>query len=189
MRNRRYTPLGLALCLLPLTAQAGGDSDFDPAFGNGGYSRVFYDVAGGHRDYPQALAKEPSGNYVIAGEVESSGSTGRNVGIARISRANGVALASYHYDAGFSTVREITVDGGGRPVVVGTTPANTDGQADLGIVRFTTTGNPDTSFSSDGVLSYDSPNSSNAIDEPLALITRSNGDITVLVEEVLLNAI
>lgn len=185
MRNFRVCCVWLALSVLPLGAQAGGDSDVDSEFGTSGFRRVAFDLGGGNTDYALALVAEPSGNFVIAGNVElPSSSTGNIVGIARIQRSTGNLLASYTMDANLNSVTALAVDSAGRPVVVGRSPANNDGMLDLGVVRFLSNGNPDTSFSSDGMLAYDSTNSI-ARDEPLAVVTRSNGDIIVLVEEYL----
>ena len=76
----------LAVCATP--ALAASDSDFDPDFGNSGYTRSFFDVTGDNRDYALALSQEPSGTYVVAGDVRSTSATGINVGIARISRSS-----------------------------------------------------------------------------------------------------
>lgn len=173
----------LAVCATP--ALAASDSDFDPDFGNSGYTRSFFDVTGDNRDYALALSQEPSGTYVVAGDVRSTSATGINVGIARISRSTGAQLSKYHVDAGFTSVRAVTTDFVGRTVVVGTSPNAADGRPDLAIVRFTgTSGNLDSNFSGDGLLSYDSSNTSNATDMPLAVVDRPDAGLYVLVEEV-----
>lgn len=176
--------LSLTLCACAMPLMAATDSDFDPDFGNSGYTRSFFDLTGDNSDYALALAQEPSGTYVVAGAVRSTSATGINVGIARISRTTGAQLTKYNADAGFATVRAVTTDLIGRAVVVGTSANAADGRPDLAIVRFVgTSGNLDTNFSGDGMLSYDSPNTSNATDTPLAVVDRPDGSLYVLVEE------
>lgn len=183
MRCSRHLVLGLGLTL-STAVHAAADASLDPAFDNTGYQRVAFDQGAGNRDVVQAMAREPSGNYVIAGEVQApSAGTGRRVGVARIARSNGSILGSFTHDPFFDTVRALAVDAIGRQVVVGTTPTNADGRPDLGVVRYLA-GNPDTTFAGDGGLSFDSPNASNALDEPLAVVVRStNGEIIVLLQE------
>lgn len=179
---RHLFTLTLCACATPLLAAT--DSDFDPDFGNSGYTRSFFDLTGDNRDYALALTQEPSGTYVVAGEVRSTSATGINVGIARISRSTGAQLSKYNVDAGFASVRAVTTDFVGRTVVVGTSANAVDGRPDLAIVRFLgTTGNLDSNFSGDGLLSYDSPNTSNATDNPLAVVDRPDASLYVLVEE------
>lgn len=174
----------LTLCACATPSLAATDSDFDPDFGNSGYTRSFFDLTGDNRDYALALSQEPSGTYVVAGEVRSTSATGINVGIARISRTTGSQQTKYSADAGFASVRAVTTDFVGRTVVVGTSANAADGRPDLAIVRFVgTNGNLDSNFSGDGVLSYDSPNTSNATDMPLAVVDRSDASLYVLVEE------
>lgn len=183
MRHLRPLALGLGLTL-STGLHAAADASLDPAFDNTGYQRVAFDQGGSLRDFLQAMAREPSGNYVIAGEVEAlSAGTGRRVGVARIARSNGSILSSFTHDPFFDAVRALAVDAIGRQIVVGTTPTNADGRPDLGVVRYLA-GSPDTTFAGDGGLSFDSPNSSNALDEPLSVVVRSsNGEIIVLIEE------
>lgn len=173
-----------ALFVAPTLASAASDGDLDAGFASNGVRRFAFDLTGSDRDFLQAMAREPSGNYVLAGEVESSGATGREIGIVRVSRSTGQVLSSFHYDAFFDTVRALAVDGIARQIVVGTTPTNADGQRDLGVARFLG-GDPDTTFAGDGAISIDSPNTANAVDEPLAVVVRSDERIIVLVREVI----
>lgn len=183
---RTSLTLLLALLLCAPAAEASGDGVLDTSFGNAGVRRPFFDVTGGKRDVLQAMAREPSGNYVLAGEVESTGGTGVDIGVVRIRASDGGTIASFHYDAFFSRVRALAVDGIARQVVVGIVPTNIDGQADLGVARFLG-GAPDNTFAGDGALVFDSPNRTNSTDEPIAVVVRGDNDLYVLIREVPFN--
>lgn len=175
--------LAVVTALAAPCAGAANDRSLDPAFDGTGYRRVAFDFGGDLRDFLQGMAREPSGNYVLVGEVAApSAQTGLRVGVARIRRSDGGLLSSFTHDPFFDSVRGVALDVIARQVIVGTTPTNGDGRPDLGVVRYFN-GAPDTTFAGDGGLSYDSPNSSNATDEPLAVTIRSNGEILVLIQE------
>lgn len=173
--------LAAALLALPLHASA-TDAEADTTFNGVAIVDIAYDLTGDRLDLLRAMTREPSGNYVVAGEVESTSVTGLNVGIARIARSNGALLSKTNFDAYFSSVGAVATDSIGRVIVAGTTPTNTDGRADLGLIR-TLGNNLDTSFGGDGGISFDSPVVGNAEDRPLGVIALPSNEIVVLIEE------
>lgn len=161
-------------------AWAVSDGELDTAFGTFGVRRQHFDLAGDGRDIAQAMAREPSGNYVLAGEVQSAGNTGVDIGVVRVSRGSGNVITHFSHDAGFDSVRGVAVDAAARVVVVGTVPSSIDGEADIGVARFFGTGTPDSSFAGDGGRTFEVPGANGFDDEPLAVAVRPSGEIVVL---------
>lgn len=126
----------------------------DRRFGTGG--TVLTDVSGsGSYDIGRALALQPDGKIVIAGQ----SSTGPGMALARYDR-NG------HPDPGFGTAGlvatripgiayAVTVQPDGRIVVTGSADTGTGTGNDVAVARFRPDGTPDTTFSTDGLALTD----------------------------------
>lgn len=174
--------MGALLALLSFPAIA-SNSSLDRSFSVDGFLLPVFDAVPAGRDYAQAIAQQPSGNYVVAGEIQTATPTGRSIGIVRINRATGGEISRAVFNGNISNVRGVASDALGFTVVVGSTPTNLDGAADLAVWRFNGLNNPDAGFSGDGGYVYDLSNQTSAADNPLAVVVRPSRQILVLVEE------
>lgn len=138
--------------LLVLRLTSSGDPD--PTFG-GGDGLVITPLSG-LGDRARAVAVQPDGKIVVAGETAASGGAG-DLFVARYTSSgdldpsfsdDGVATMDVMGNGGADGARDLVLQADGRPVVVGST---TDGGRTLiAVARYTTGGQPDATFSADG---------------------------------------
>lgn len=135
------------------------DGSFDPTFGNSGVVTLTY-VSGVHLS---DVCVQPDGKVVAVGQVkhsvagvwhdlfyvvrlEQNGALDPNFG------TNGVALIPVGI---WDKARCVTLQSDGRIVITGESAATVNGRKDLAVVRLTTSGAMDGTFSSDGMTTLD----------------------------------
>ncbi|MBN9522783.1 VCBS repeat-containing protein [bacterium] len=141
----------------------------DPTFSNGGQATAHF---GFGDDSTQALVVQPDGKIVLAGYALVGGDT--DFAVVRLN-ANGTRDTSFGTNgrvtvdvagiAGSTSTNDdfayaVTLDSGGRILVAGTAKIGTD--YDFAVVRLNANGTRDTSFSGDGIATYDFAGSSTA---------------------------
>jgi uncharacterized delta-60 repeat protein len=162
---------------------AGGSDDFAIArykkdgtlqsgFGTGGV--VFSDLNSGSDDTPYALAIQPDGKIVTAGE--SDAGSGRDFALARY-KSDGTVNSSFGSggfvinDLGSSSddsAYAVTVDNAGKILAAGRSDAN--GSYDFAIARYKKNGSPDTGFGTGGVVLDDLGTASNDVVRGIAIV-------------------
>jgi uncharacterized delta-60 repeat protein len=133
-----------------MAARYESDGDLDPTFGDAGIATI---DLGTPNDFASAVALQPGGEIVLAGDAEGSGS---DLGVARLDD-HGDPDGSFSGD-GWETLdlgaeefgSDIGIQDDGRIVVAGSTGAD-QFDADFALVRFLPEGGPDDTFSDDGV--------------------------------------
>jgi uncharacterized delta-60 repeat protein len=118
----------------------------DPTFGVGGKAGVDF----GGTEFGLAMARQPDGRILVAGESEAAGAV-----VARL-RANGALDPEFDGDGrvalpGGGTLRAVLVQLDGRIVVAG----NASGNDVMTVTRLTPNGAPDTAFASAGTAEID----------------------------------
>jgi uncharacterized delta-60 repeat protein len=118
----------------------------DPTFGVGGKAGVDF----GGTEFGLAMARQPDGRILVAGESEAAGAV-----VARL-RADGALDPEFDGDGrvalpGGGTVRAVLVQPDGRIVVAG----NASGNDVMTVTRLTPNGGPDTTFASAGTAEID----------------------------------
>ena len=139
-------------------ARYNGDGSLDPSFGSRG--KVITDFAG-QEDFVGALALQPDGKIVLAGDVTTLSSASRDedgVGLARYNK-DGSLDASFGIDGkvitegDMLTADAIVVQPNGRIVVTGLAADGTNGN--FGLARYNVDGKLDSSFGSAGIITTD----------------------------------
>jgi uncharacterized delta-60 repeat protein len=183
---RAARPVGRAalagLVLASCTAYA--DGDLDPSFGIGGRVTASFDVTAPFTDKASKILKIPSGGYFIVGS--ASGGSGVLVAILRLDES-GQPVASFGaggeltIDACMTEVNDAALDANGRILVAGTTSAacGTTGAPDGRLIRLTSAGALDTSFSVDGIANVRYTTTSDGMERALVVVVRSSGEILV----------
>lgn len=122
----------------------------DPSFGAGGRVRTPFEAG---QASAAGLAVMPDGRFVVAGDIDISGSQGVLVAVARY-RPDGTLDPTFSGDgkvnaqfpgAAHYTVSAVALQSDGR-IVVGGTVAMANGDSAFGLMRFTTDGALDTTF-------------------------------------------
>ncbi len=120
------------------------------------YGPIAADVHGFQFDYRVGITTQQDGKILVAGYVETP-VNGREIAIARY-LPSGTIDSSYGSGgiavmplAGDQEAKSISLDNAGRAVLAGTT--SNGGPTSFAVVRFTTTGSPDTTFDGDGLAS------------------------------------
>jgi uncharacterized delta-60 repeat protein len=159
--RRRAAALG-AFVSLGAVALAGGaasaaSGDLDPGFGGAGHGRVEFDLGCGTTVF-QGLAVQPGGGIVSVGLASADGGVTSDAVAYRL-HADGTP------DAGFgrvtlpgpSDVNEVARAAVAQPdgkVVVAGDVTDANGNRDIGVWRLTSAGALDTSFGSNGLVTY-----------------------------------
>ncbi|MGE0028095.1 MAG: hypothetical protein AB7O78_02375 [Thermoleophilia bacterium] len=152
--------------------------DLDPAFG-GGTGRSLGGFAPGSRDSASAVALQPDGRIVVAGETNVNGDY--DFAVARLRNPdgtfdptfNGTGRAVVRFGAATSeSVRGVAVQRDGRIVVAGTT--NASGNDDFAVARLEEDGTPDQAFGGgDGRVVVEFP----GVDQLQAMLLQPDGKI------------
>jgi len=134
-----------------LAADGANDNSFDS---DGKFS---FDLGG--VDVPRAIAIQPSDGAILV-----AGSNGADMAVVRLAAANGAFDPSFSGDgkqtiniSGADDARVVLVQPDGRILLVGDSANNA---SDTAIVRLTTAGALDTTFSGDGIFTFDVTGSS-----------------------------
>jgi uncharacterized delta-60 repeat protein len=133
------------------------DGSLDPSFGTDG--KAVTDFGSGSDDVPAAVALEPNGRIVVAGESDAGGSF--DFALARY-RPDGSLDTTFGSDGRVLTdfasgsgddARALTLDLNGRIVAAGLSTAA--GSLDFALARYRGNGSLDTTFGSDGKVLTD----------------------------------
>lgn len=151
------------------------DGALDTSFGGGGvvFAQFF---AGNSDDVAKAVAIQPDGKILVAGESENVGA--RHFALARFN-ADGTPDTTFDFDGkapvymnGFATAMAVQSDG--RIVLTG--GANNGSNYDFGVVRYNPDGSPDMSFDDDGKLTTAI---GSGYDYPHGVVIQPDGKIVV----------
>ncbi|NOY39354.1 MAG: hypothetical protein GXO95_03780 [Nitrospirae bacterium] len=130
------------------------DGSPDTSFGTNGV--VTYDS--GDHDYGYSVTVDSNGEILVTGYISNGGVS--DMAVLRFN-ADGSPDTSFGtngvvtYDSGYGSRGEsITVDSNGKILVAGTSYNFSD--SDMTVWRFNTDGSPDTTFGTNGVVTYDS---------------------------------
>ena len=127
-----------------------GDGRLDSSFGAGGRVRTPFEAG---QASATGLAVMPDGRFVVAGDIDISGSQGELVAVARY-RPDGTLDPTFSGDgkvnarfpgAEHYTVSAVALQSDGR-IVVGGTVVRANGDSAFGLMRFTTDGAVDSTF-------------------------------------------
>ncbi len=145
----------ISVCTLPSFAQTG---ILDETFGTGGKVQT----AAGLRDINSKIVLQQDGKIVEAGTTTPDFNTG--FGDIKLVRYNtDGSIDNTFGTAGFATINingddqatGIALQSDGKIIVIGKTQASLAGPSDMLVVRFTTSGELDGSFDTDGIMTID----------------------------------
>ena len=129
------------------------DGDLDPTFSTDGKQTT--DFADSTNETATGVAVQGDGKLAVAGHTLASGFPA-DFAVARYTDAGDLdttfstdGMQTTDFAAGRDGAQAIGVDSASRIVAAGTTPA-TEGDNDIGLARYTTSGELDTTFSGDG---------------------------------------
>ena len=129
----------------------------DAGFGNGG--KVSTDF-GSTKDYANAIALQPDGKILVAGDFNYAATSSGDFALARYTTAGaldtsfgtgGKVITSINSRA--DTGRSVAVQSDGKILVAGSTTNNS--QTDVALVRYTSAGGLDPTFGSGGIVTTD----------------------------------
>ncbi|MCB0405433.1 MAG: choice-of-anchor D domain-containing protein [Bdellovibrionales bacterium] len=131
-----------------------------------------------------SVAIQSNGKIVAAGYAAESNFTVAGIVLVRLN-SNGSADTSFDGDgvkttalsSGFDMARSIALQSDGKIVVAGTTYNSTSGEFDFAVLRYTSSGQLDSSFDADGIKTFSTADSGNHIAESVRV--DSNGKIVV----------
>ena len=135
------------------------DGNLDTDFGTGGW--VTTDLTG-DQDQAQALVIQPDGRIILAGSVKRDAPYYRDFGLVRY-MPDGTIDDSFgvngwiitNFSGGRDFAYSVALQPDSTIVVAGTAQDGADGDYDFALARYTSTGGPDPSFSSDGKVTTD----------------------------------
>jgi len=160
------------------------DGSEDPSFGQGGYQIVGFNLGGSWDDAAHAMALQPDGKILIAGEAETGTAADYDFAVARLTADGqldptfsgdgrttiGFDLPNGHYDAAHA----IAVDSQGRILVGGVAGG------DCAVARLLPDGTLDPSFSGDGRKTFPFNSSDpGAFDQVFGLAVQGDGRVVV----------
>ncbi|MFC1534683.1 delta-60 repeat domain-containing protein, partial [Thermodesulfobacteriota bacterium] len=135
-----------------LTIRYNSDGSPDPSFGVSGVTgTVVTDLGVGYNDYARAVAIQPDGKIVVAGYVDNTPGL-YDFAVARYN-SDGTLDISFSQDAGYNRndyATDVAIDASGRIVVAGY--IDNAGWFQVVLMRFDSTGSPDTTFGTSGIV-------------------------------------
>ncbi|MFO0806318.1 MAG: FG-GAP-like repeat-containing protein [Gemmataceae bacterium] len=163
----------------------------DPAFGNGGYLQIAFNLAGTDVAQATGLAIQPNGDIVGVGNLQISGTDNYDMFAFRLNWRNGSIDTTFGNDLNqYAGATVIPFDLGGTlndratgvklqpdgKIVISGTVEVSDTQSDFGLVRLNADGTFDTTFDADGKVTIDFGGN----DSGNALAIGANGRIVVV---------
>ncbi len=182
----KYLQLVFLVCFSILFISCGGGDDSESSSGNSKFSMVIThnNAAGGSGlDYGSSIALDSSGNIYVTGySFNNSGNTDMviwkytSAGVLDTSFGSGGIVVDDNAagGSGLDYGSSIALDSSGNIYVVGYS-TNSSGNRDMVIWKYKSSGVLDTSFDSDGIITYNGSGS----DDGNSIVLDSNGSIYV----------
>lgn len=183
MRTVQTLGLVLALSAMPCATVIADDHLLDPSFGSGGQRTVPFDLGGVNSDRAVRVLRRDDGRLVLVGTATSA--SGLRVAVAQLTESGNLDATfgtggRVDHDACMSEVTDAALTSDGKILVLGnTTACGTGGSPDGRLMRLTSTGALDSTFSGGGVRNITFTTVTLAHERAFALVVRANGEILV----------
>ena len=162
----------------------------DTSFSSDGMNTTSFDLGGGDKDVAARVAVQADGKIVVVGSVQRNDSGDFDFAVARYNTNgsldtsfSGDGKAQISFDIGGNLEDRATgvaIQSDGKIVISGYVQINGFGDFDFGVVRLTSSGSLDTSFSGDGKQTIFFDNGGSNDDRAMDVAIQSDGKIVVV---------